>query len=52
MANLTMRVSVTVPKGTKALWKARAKAQWISMSEMIRRATDEDLLAARDTESQ
>jgi Ribbon-helix-helix protein, copG family len=42
MKKLTVRVSFTVPKGAKAKLKEKAKEQGISMSELIRRATDSD----------
>ena len=44
MKRFTARVSITVPKGTKAILKARAAQQGISMSELIRRITSADEL--------
>ena len=35
------KVTIMIPKGEKEQWKALAKTQGISMSEMIRRAVDE-----------
>jgi Ribbon-helix-helix protein, copG family len=46
MKRFTTRVSFTVPKGTKAILKARAAQQGISMSKLIRRITSKDDLAA------
>ncbi len=46
MKRFTTHVSFTVPKGTKALLKAEAAAQGISMSEFLRRVTSEDELTA------
>jgi uncharacterized protein (DUF1778 family) len=46
MKKYTVRVSFTVPKGTKALLKAKAAAQGISMSEFLLRVTSEDELTA------
>lgn len=34
------KVTIMIPKGEKEMWKAFAKAQGISMSEMVRRAVD------------
>jgi len=45
-------MSFTVPKGTKARFKERAKAEGISMSELIRRATDVDRLPTAECASQ
>jgi predicted HicB family RNase H-like nuclease len=47
MQRFPVRVSLTVPKDTKARWKEAAKAQGISLSEWLRRATSEDLLKAQ-----
>lgn len=44
MKNNIVRMSFTVPKGFKAVLKARAEAEGVSMSEFIRRATSEDQL--------
>ena len=46
MKRFTARVSFTLPKGTKAILKARAAEQGISMSEFLRRITSEDELTA------
>ncbi len=48
MRKYTVRMSFTVPVGIKALWKEKAKARGISLSELIRRATSEDRLRADD----
>jgi predicted HicB family RNase H-like nuclease len=45
MKKYSVRMSFTVPAGTKALMKTKAAAQGISMSELIRRETSEDDLA-------
>jgi predicted HicB family RNase H-like nuclease len=42
MKKYSVRMSFTVPKETKARMKAKAAAQGISMSELIRRATSVD----------
>lgn len=46
MKKYAVRISFTVPKGTKIILKAKAAAQGISMSEFLRRITCEDELAA------
>lgn len=46
MKKYAARVSFTVPKGTKAILKAKASARGISMSELLRRITSEHELEA------
>ena len=48
MREYAIRMSFTVPARTKARWKEVAQAQDISLSELIRRATDEPRLRALD----
>lgn len=35
------KVTIMIPKGDKEAWKSVAKAQGLSMSEMVRRAVEE-----------
>ena len=46
MNRFTTPISFTVPKGTKAMLKALAAEQGVSMSELIRQITSEEQFAA------
>ncbi len=48
MGDKSVRMSFTVPADVKARWKERARLEGISLSELIRRATDKDRLRAKD----